>query len=321
MNNSKKFFLVIALLLLGASLIVTNAQSDGKKTAKEKLNKLEGDVSSIVIKTDKGEVEFTAEEAQYLLKKMKVDKMIFSSHGGEIIELDHGMFKGEDGNMIIIKKKGKGDFNWTSAMSECEDDGTMKKIKVEVEDGVKNVTVTTTKDGEESVETYEGEEAEKFLESMDKKHGMTFHGDNIINLSSEDIIKFGDDDVYIIKKFKDKDGNIKINVITGEDGEHVFIHKDSDHDLEWITEDSDGKMKKEINVEVEDGVKTVTVTTTEDGEEKVEVFTGDEADEYLEKMHDEGGMDVKMKKMKRIIIEIEEEGDEDEEDEDEHEED
>jgi len=218
--------------------------------------------------------------------------------------------------MIFIKKTHKGDFKWTGSMAEGDVDGTMKKIKVEDEDGVKKVTVTTTKDGEESVETYEGEEADKFLESMDKKHGMAFHGDEIINLSSEDIIKSGDDDVYIIKKFKDKDGNIKINVTTGEDGEHVFIHKDSDHDLEWITEDVDGKMKKEVIVEVKDGVKTVTVTTTEDGEENVEVFTGDEADEYLEKMHDEDGMEIEMKKMKKIKIEIEEEEEHEEEEED-----
>lgn len=300
MNNSKKFFLVILLLLLGTSLIVTNAQEDVRKTANEKLDKLEGDVSSIVIKTDEGEVEFTAEEAHYLIKKMKADKMIFSSHGGEFFELDHDKHS-EGENMIFIRMKGKGD-------------GTKKKINVEEEDGVKIVTVTTTKDGEETVKMYEGEEADEFLETMHKEHGMSFLDEDIINLDMDDLIKSGGNgDVYIIKKTKDKDGNIEVHVTTGEDGEHVFIHKDSDHDFKWITEDFEGQVKKEVNVEVKDGVKTLTVTTTEDGEEKVEVFTGDEADAYMEKMHDEVGMDVNMKKMKKIRIEIEEEHEEDDE--------
>jgi len=300
MNNSKKFFLVIVLLLLGASLIVTNAQSDAKKEAKEKLNKIEGDVSSIVIKTADGEVEFTAEEAQYLLKKMKADKMIFSSHGGEIIELDHDMHTGKDGNVIFIQKKDI-------------DDGTMKKINVVEEDGVKKVTVTTTKDGKESVETYEGEEADKFLEEMHSEHGLSMIDEDIINIDSKHIkLSAEDEDVYIIKKFIDEDGNVEINVTTGDDGEHVFIHKDSDHDIDWVTEDFEGKVKKEVNVEVKDGVKTLTVTTTEDGEEKVEVFTGEEADEYLEKMHDEEDIGTN-KKTKKIRIEIEEEDDEENE--------
>lgn len=301
MNNSKKFFIVITLLLLGASLIVTNAQSDAGKAAKEKLNKLKGDVSSIVIKTSDGEVEFTAEEAQYLLKKMKADKMIISSHGEGIFEMDSDMHS-EGENIVFIHKKG-------------EHDGTTKKINVEVEDGVKKVTVTTTKDGEEKVETYEGEEADEFLDTMHKEHGMSIHGEDIMSLDADALIKSGgDDDVYIIKKIIDEDGNIEIKVTTGEDGKHVIIYKDSDHDIDWITEDFDGKVKKEVNVEVEDGVKTVTVTITEDGQKKVEVFTGDEADEYIEKMHDEEGMDAKMKKMKkiRIEIEVEHEGDEEE---------
>ena len=39
---------------------------------------------------------------------------------------------------------------------------------MEVVDGTKKVTVTTTNDGEEKVEVYEGEEADKFLESEER---------------------------------------------------------------------------------------------------------------------------------------------------------
>src|SRR5210317_931613 len=114
MNNSKKLFLVIVLLLLGASMIVTNAQSDAKKAANNKLGNLEGDVSSIVIKTDEGEVEFTGEEAEYLLKKLKADKIwISSAHGNELIEFEHDVHSGKEGDMIIVKKVGDGDITWT----------------------------------------------------------------------------------------------------------------------------------------------------------------------------------------------------------------
>lgn len=315
MNNWKKLSLVIFLLIMGASLIATNAQTDAKKSAKEKLGKIEGDVSSIIIKTDDGEVEFTGEEAEHLFKKMKANKIwVSASPGEEIIEIKHDDIDHE-GDMIFIKKKHKGDFNWTGAMELLDDDGTSKKIDVHIEDGEKKVTVTSTKDGEESVETYEGEEADKFIEDMKKEHGMMFHGDDVIHIDAHaDVLKEGDD-VFTIKKIKDKDGKVTVHVTTGGDDENVFIHEGGDHDLHWVTEDIDGDMKKEVEVEVKDGVKTVTVTTTEDGEEKVQVYTGDEADEYLAKMRKEN---KELKKMKKIMIEIEEEEhDEDEEKEEE----
>jgi hypothetical protein len=45
---------------------------------------------------------------------------------------------------------------------------TTKKINVEVIDGVKKLTVTTKENGEEKTELYEGEEADKYLEKMEK---------------------------------------------------------------------------------------------------------------------------------------------------------
>jgi len=96
------------------------------------------------------------------------------------------------------------------------------------------------------------------------------------------------------------------------------MEMDSDN-LHWVSETDGKKIKKEINVEVNDGVKTVTVTTTEDGEEKVEVYTGDEADEYLKKMkhgkkmkiHVSEDGDKKMKRKMIIIKEIDEDSDKD----------
>ena len=311
MNNSKKFILVLVLLLLGASLIVTNAQTETKKSVDEKLGSLEGDVTSIVIKTDKGQLEFTGSEAEHLFKKMKADRIwVTASPGEELIELKHDIDSDKDGETIFIRKKHKGDFNWTGSMSEILEDSVYKKIKVESEDGVKKVTVTTEKDGEESTETYEGEEAEEFLDNMHDKHGMIFKDDDVIEIDSEDVMKSGgDEDVFIIRKLKNKDGDITIKVITGDDDDDIVIHKDADHDIHWITKDDEEGMEKEVNVEVKDGVKTVTVKTTEDGEEKVKVYTGDEADKYLEKLKAEE-RDLKSKK-KKFKIEIEEEDDND----------
>jgi hypothetical protein len=312
MNNSKKLLLVIVLLLLGASLIVTNAQTEVKKAVKDKLEKLDGDVSSIVIKTDEGEVEFTGEEAEHLFKKMKGDKIWISAvHGDKLIELEHDINSDKEGDVIFVKKMGDKDFEWSEAMAIGEGEGTTKKIKINVEDGEKKVTVTTTKDGEESVETYEGEEAEKFLEEMDEKHGVMVHDGDIISLKSDKIFKAGDGDVYVVKKVEDEDGNINVEVITGGEGKKIFIHEDSGDDLVWTIEADEEDMEKEVKVEVKDGVKTVTVKTIEDGEEKVEVFTGAEADEYIEKMKAKERM-MKSKKMKKYKIKIEEE-DEDEE--------
>ena len=93
-------------------------------------------------------------------------------------------------------------------------------------------------------------------------------------------IEIDGEDVMI---FKSKDG--EKHVIRNVDGaENVFIMKHGDHDDIDIIDD--GKMIQ-VNVEVEDGEKKVTVTTTEDGEEKVETFEGKEADEYLDRMKKE----------------------------------
>jgi hypothetical protein len=45
-----------------------------------------------------------------------------------------------------------------------------KKVKVEIEDGNKKVTVTTHENGEEKTEVYEGNEADKYIKEMNEKH-------------------------------------------------------------------------------------------------------------------------------------------------------
>jgi len=59
-------------------------------------------------------------------------------------------------------------------------------------------------------------------------------------------------------------------------------------------DDDKKKIEKKIEISIENGNKTVTVTTTEDGKTKKEIFTGKEADEYLEK-NNHGSFDEEIK--------------------------
>ncbi|MBN1299932.1 MAG: hypothetical protein JW995_01850 [Melioribacteraceae bacterium] len=69
----------------------------------------------------------------------------------------------EDSDMnIFMNKTGNDDFEWV-----LEDElKSGKKIKVEIENGVKKVWVTKIEDGKETTEMYEGKEAENYLENL-----------------------------------------------------------------------------------------------------------------------------------------------------------
>lgn len=163
-------------------------------------------------------------------------------------------------------------------------DGTVEKI-------------TITVDGEEY--TFEGEDAKRLFKRMKSSKSKSFAWHT-------------SDDGSVKKKivFIEKNGDKEVVELDGED-EDVFIIK-SDDDFEWNT---DGLQKK-VKVEIEDGEKTVTVTTKENGEETTEVYEGEEADEYIEKMKSENdNFDIEIKtdgdgkKVKKIIIETEKEVD------------
>jgi len=184
---------------------------------------------------------------------------------------------------IMIKKLSRGDKDKHGNMMFFEKNGEHgdKQITVDVDiedkDGEKIVVIKKIVDGKETVTEYKGEEAEKFMKSHSTgESGMEF---------------------------------------ISESGEHIILNIDVD-DLTWVSEDCSDNIEKKVNVEVNNGVKKVTVTTkVKDGEEKVEVYEGAEADEYLEKMEEGHKMefqfsedgDKTMKKKKIIIIEKEEE--------------
>jgi len=152
--------------------------------------------------------------------------------------------------------------------------------------------VTITSDGKEYI--FEGAEAEELFKKMKSNNSQSF-----VWNSSDDSTK---KKVIILDADRDED---MIEVESG--AENVVIVKiDGDFD------DIEDGIQKKVKVEVEDGNKTVTVTTKENGEEKTEVYEGKEADEYIEKMKSENGeINISVdestdgKKVKKIIIETE----------------
>lgn len=159
------FFLTFFLLLISKSTI---AQDD----LQDKINNIDGDIDKITITSNGEEYTFEGSDAEKLFKKMKSSKsqsfvwnssdddsnkkkiVIVDTDGDkEVIEID-----GDDDDVFIAKSDD--DFEWNSS------DAMQKKVKVEIENGEKKVTVTTNENGEEKTEVYEGDEADEYIESM-----------------------------------------------------------------------------------------------------------------------------------------------------------
>lgn len=156
----------------------------------ERMENIDGEVNKITITTEEGEYTFEGEDAARLFKKMKSSANSFVWHSAEmdgkkkIIFLDSDneehhveIYGGDDEDVIIISEDDD------DAMNEMH-----KKVKVEIEDGNKKVTVTTNENGEKKTEVYEGDEADKYIKEMKEKHG-------------------GDMDIYIEKNADD--GKVK----------------------------------------------------------------------------------------------------------------
>lgn len=72
---------------------------------------------------------------------------------------------------------------------------------------------------------------------------------------------------------------------------------------EEATEDT--SIKKEVRMEDENGVKTLTITTTENGVKSEEIYTGEEAERMMLEMEDElgdEGHDGKMSVRKEVEV-------------------
>ena len=168
-------FFIISLFYLLTIGHSTMAQND----LKDQLNEIDGSVDKIIILSDGEEYIFKGADAQKLFKKMKSSKsksfvwntsddrsmkkkvVIVDTDGEQdVIEID-----GDDDDVFIVR---------TDQDFDSIDCGMTKKVKVEVEDGNKKVTVTTNENGEKTTEVYEGEEADEYLETM-KSDNDKFH--------------------------------------------------------------------------------------------------------------------------------------------------
>lgn len=151
--------------------------------------------------------------------------------------------------------------------------------------------------------SFDGEEAEQLF--------------NRIN-SPESKIAFwidgGDDTLALTNKkkiiIKEDDDSKEFELADNSEPEILILKQKSGN------EDGDALVRKNVQVEINNGNKKITITTNEDGKEKTEVLEGDEAEEYLEN-HKSGDDEMIFpdknccKKHKVIIIEQESEKEED----------
>jgi hypothetical protein len=166
-----KIIAKLPILTLFISLIYSSSLL--AQDVNEKIKNIDGEVNKITITTEEGEYTFDGEDAAKLFKKMKSSANSFVWHSAEkegkrkIVFLDSDdeehhveIFSGDDEDVIIISE------DENECMNEMH-----KKVKVEIEDGNKKVTVTTNENGVEKTEVYEGDDADKYIKEMKKKHG------------------------------------------------------------------------------------------------------------------------------------------------------
>jgi len=160
-------FVSIALLLL-----FTAASLHAQSSSKEKLNNIKGDVKKITISTASGDVVFEGDDAKALLKNLqqKKGKRIGRMIDGDDMNLTEGCCDESIDDIKILKLIGDCDSSNVFTLHDGDDNviKMKKKVIVSEDNGVKKVTVTSTKDGKDEVKTYEGKEADKFLESLKK---------------------------------------------------------------------------------------------------------------------------------------------------------
>ncbi len=99
------------------------------------------------------------------------------------------------------------------------------------------------------------------------------------------ILNDGDDGEENVVFFSDNDSDdshIFSKVMTEK---MIYVTNDDESGMTVIDLDADGK---EITIEEKDGQKKVTVKYEDDGETKTEVFEGEEAEEYLKELGEDG---------------------------------
>jgi len=163
------------LALTGFITLLFIANLNAQEKLNEKIKKIDGTVDKVTITSDGKEYIFEGAEAEQLFKKMKSNNsqsFVWNSSDDstkkKVIILDadrdEDMIEVESGAENVVIVKIDGDF-------DDIEDGIQKKVKIEVEDGNKTVTVTTKENGEEKTEVYEGKEADEYIEKMKSENG------------------------------------------------------------------------------------------------------------------------------------------------------
>jgi len=137
----------------------------------KKLEEIDDPIDKITITSNGKEYTFEGEDAQNLFTKIKnastTSKSFVMKYDDDDADAKKIIIISSDGDEEVIDITGDIDdeFIWLG-----EDDGELdeleKRVKVEIEDGKKKITVTKNENGEEKTEVYEGEEADAYLEKM-----------------------------------------------------------------------------------------------------------------------------------------------------------
>ncbi|MDP2035932.1 MAG: hypothetical protein Q8L04_01005 [Ignavibacteria bacterium] len=155
--NQLKAVLIMLFLVLGVTLYAQDKES------KDKLVDLKGKVEKVTIKVDGKDVVFEGKDAERIAKIAKAT----GESRAFIYSTDDDNAPGMKKRIKVFTSGGGSKCNVvTSDDFDCKVEGNQKKIKVEIRDGKKSITVTTNNDGKEETKTYEGEEAEKFLKDQ-----------------------------------------------------------------------------------------------------------------------------------------------------------
>lgn len=173
---------ISAILLFLFAGLALNAQD--KSEFKSKVDQLKGKIGKVTVNVDGKDVVFEGKDAEKLVKIIKPmagKKMMYLS--SEEDEFDANV---PHGNAMM--------FHVTDDVDK-EKGESKKKIQIEIKDGKKQVTVTTTNnEGKEEVKKYEGEEAEKFIKEHEAEGAVRKHV-KIIREGGDD-----DEDVVFFNK-------------------------------------------------------------------------------------------------------------------------
>jgi hypothetical protein len=145
--------------LTGVLIFLFSGVTVFSQDVNEKVKDIKDPVNKITISAGGQDYIFEGEDAEKLFNKLKR-----SSSNSFVMSVDDD--EGGKEKIIIINPDDDFDEDAFEFESDFDEDGEgiQKKIKVEMEDGQKKVTVTTRENGEEKVEVYEGDEAQEFLD-------------------------------------------------------------------------------------------------------------------------------------------------------------